>query len=351
MKYLIVLIMFGLPVTGCAQSNNQTTQQVSSCAQASTETSNSNNQPTNNQETIQTNTTFHHSKTAANEENQRIPLPPLNKRIYGISVNIHGPFELYINDILAQKEYGEGSTSAGTEINPYVLKSGTYSFKIKLFPPLDSKDGLLHANDIQFNNIRLAVYGKGISDFEYLEWYDLPPITDPVPFLKAEYEFTVELPYELEGWSNSQVLTPHTAEDSVKLTQEVVGFYEELRELINDGKAEEYYIDKHTKAHSERRKFEYLSKKELDNKCGSYVETLKQRATGNMLPIEDYELRFYAGGRLVSLLRKETKEAYGQERNLKGWSVLLRNTNNKLASISVKLHKPHGSNQFEIIRK
>ena len=49
-----------------------------------------------------------------------------------MDLTIPGPYELYINDIASRKDYGAGMHNTFIEINPYVLKSGTYSFTLKL---------------------------------------------------------------------------------------------------------------------------------------------------------------------------------------------------------------------------
>ena len=49
-----------------------------------------------------------------------------NKRtVYGMDLSVPGPYELYINDIAARKDYTTGMHNTFIEINPYVLKSGS----------------------------------------------------------------------------------------------------------------------------------------------------------------------------------------------------------------------------------
>lgn len=52
------------------------------------------------------------------------------RTVYGMDLTIPGPYELYINDIAARKDYGAGMHNTFIEINPYVLKSGTYSLHL-----------------------------------------------------------------------------------------------------------------------------------------------------------------------------------------------------------------------------
>jgi hypothetical protein len=70
-----------------------------------------------------------------------------------------------------------------------------------------------------------------------------------------------------------------------------------------------------------------------------------------MAPIEDYQLYIFAQGRVLSLLRKPTVNAYNRKINIKGWGVLIRvYDDDGISDIGVNVHMPAGSNQFEIIR-
>ncbi|QCE43128.1 hypothetical protein [Psychroserpens sp. NJDZ02] len=69
-----------------------------------------------------------------------------------------------------------------------------------------------------------------------------------------------------------------------------------------------------------------------------------------MLPIEDYELKFYTNARIVSLERRETDFFEDIEVNIKGWNALIFNDEGSIYAIGTKLHMPAGSDTFEIIR-
>ena len=68
-----------------------------------------------------------------------------------MDLTIPGPCELYINDIAARKDYGAGMHNTFIEINPYVLRSGTYSFTLKLLPmPSELEKGGIWPSTIDF---------------------------------------------------------------------------------------------------------------------------------------------------------------------------------------------------------
>ena len=56
------------------------------------------------------------------------------KTIYVMNLSVPGPYELYINDIAARKDYSTGMHNTFIEINPYFLKSGTYNFTLRSLP-------------------------------------------------------------------------------------------------------------------------------------------------------------------------------------------------------------------------
>lgn len=275
--------------------------------------------------------------------------------IYGISLSMYSPYALYINDFLADSYYGGYSAFKNVRINPYVLKSGIYKFKIILYPPPSSKDGLLHPNDIQFTHFQVAYSDKN-GNFGFIKQYK-PKMEQPVPQLVIEDTFTVDLPYQLEGWEHSHVFAPKTAEDTATLTRQLVAYYNTLRQELNNGEFDKFF-SRYKQSDADESVYEYRTLQSIHGEDEKFInDRLKKEAIGNMVPIEDCELHIFAQGRVLSLLRKATTNAYGQDNvNLKDGSVLIRVFKDEdgdvgISSIGVKVHMPAGSNQFEIIRK
>ncbi|OWP74198.1 hypothetical protein BWK62_14825, partial [Flavobacterium oreochromis] len=125
--------------------------------------------------------------------------------------------------------------------------------------------------------------------------------------------------------------------------KEVVTFFDNQRNLLNEGKIEEYLnlcknedyeLDICTYTTEEQSKIDYQNNKlKMSKLC-----------VGNMQPINDYVLKLYANGRLVTLERPR-----GEYKN---WSALMSKTpEGRVTDWGVRLHKPKGSDHFEIIRK
>ena len=73
-----------------------------------------------------------------------------------------------------------------------------------------------------------------------------------------------------------------------------------------------------------------------------------------MIPFEDYEMKIYGEGKLVTLERKTNTRDFNNETplDIKGWSPLIRKYKvSGGASYGVKLNLPEGSNEFVIMRK
>ena len=160
------------------------------------------------------------------------------RTVYGMDLTIPGPYELYINDIVARKDDGAGMHNTFIEINPYVLRSGTYSFTLKLLPmPSELEKGGIQPSTIDFLKVAVSKFEKTgdkqqADSYEIVKTYPIPKIEKPFPLYEIKGEFTVDLPYELEGWSKGQDLSKM---DKDELEKKVVAFYEKMRLVLNNG--------------------------------------------------------------------------------------------------------------------
>jgi hypothetical protein len=173
-----------------------------------------------------------------------------------------------------------------------------------------------------------------------------------VPYLVIEDTFTVNLPYDLEGWEHSRVFAPKTAEDTAVLTRQLVAYYETLRQELNNGEFDKFY-SRYKHSEEEESVFNYRTLDDIHAEDAKFIkEHLKKEAVNNMVPIEDYQLYIFAQGRVLSLLRKPTANVYNRKINIKGWGALIWLYDKEgISSMGVNVHMPMGSNQFEIIRK
>jgi hypothetical protein len=280
-----------------------------------------------------------------------------NERIvYALDVTIPGRYEAYINDILVETNNEMSMHNTIININQAVLKSGTYQFRIKLFSSNEElRKGGIQPDTFQFLKVGLVKYqkiavGEGAEEgtYQYLYSYPIPNLEKPVPYYEIKGKFTIDLPYELNGWSNGQDLRKW---DKDTLKKKVIAYYKKLWEILNKGDVDQW--QKLVKKSQEEIAFFNYSDKEYLNK---YIKEEKEeiiKDKGMMAALEDYEMKIYADGRLVCLERSNhTKQVNGIDWDIKGESPLIQyGKEGGAATFPVKLYLPQGSDEFVIIRR
>ena len=292
---------------------------------------------------------------AQNTGEMKIQQIPLEKQItYMIDLTLKTPHELYINDILAVSR-SRGSNAA-IDINPYVLKNGKYKIKLRLLPYWHLNETTVSKSDIENARLFFGSYIRNKETDEILNYKaDVAlPIVAPkedVPYFEQEWEVELtELPYELEGWSKGQDLRKW---DKKELEKKVVAFHQKIRKILNDGNSEEW-MKLIQKRFDEVCIFDYLSEKRIEKDLEEIKEDVEEYSKGTMIPLEDYELKLYAEGKLVTLERKtHTKEFNNYSPlDIKGWSPLIsKGTTYGAAPYPILLYLPQGSDEFVIIRR
>ena len=262
------------------------------------------------------------------------------------------PVIIYVDDIKVSEE----NTPLGTaiDLNPYLLKNGKHKIKLQIFPVFRLGDNLVSPEDISSCRLIFGSYIRenqngDIKDYNANFPLTLKIPTQAVPFFEQEWEVEVKnLPYELEGWSKGQDLRKL---DQNQLEHKVVEYYKNLWNILNNGEGEKY-ISLWEKADSELIEYDYEYKlNELNN---DEIEKIKKYCKNNIIPLDDYEMKIYGDGKLVSLERKNHTMSFNNKSplDIKGWSPLIRKGQKAGASnYRVKLYLPEGSNEFVIIRK
>ena len=289
---------------------------------------------------------------AQNTGEMKIQQIPLEKQItYMIDITTNIPVIVYVNDIKAS----ELNMPLGTaiDLNPYVLKNGKCKIKLQIFPLFRRGDTLVTVENIMRCNLFFGSYIRNKETDTILNYKaDVAlPIVAPkedVPYFEQEWDVELtELPYELEGWSKGQDLRKW---DKKELEKKVVAYYQKLWKMLNDGDGERF-MKLWEKADDENAIYDYDT--EIDEANKSEIADIKKHCVNRMIPLEDYEMKLYAEGRLVCLERKtHTKEFNNKSPlDIKGWSPLVRKGQVRGgAEFPVKLYLPEGSNEFVIIR-
>ena len=290
-----------------------------------------------------------------NTGEMKIQQIPLEKQItYMIDLTLRTPHELYINDILAVSR-SRGSNAA-IDINPYVLKNGKCKIKLQIFPLFRRGDTLVTVENIMRCNLFFGSYIRNKETDKILNYKaDVAlPIVAPkvdVPYFEQEWEVEItDLPYELEGWSKGQDLRKW---DKKELEKKVVAYYQKLWRILNNGEGEKY-VEVWKKADQELFSYYYTTQERYLKLVEDTIEYVEEYCKGTMIPLEDYEMKLYAEGKLVCLERKTHTREFNNYSplDIKGWSPLIRKGRKSGAEdFPVKLYLPEGSNEFVIIRK
>ena len=291
---------------------------------------------------------------AQNTGEMKIQQIPLEKQItYIIALSMRVPYELYINDIKADCDYV--GANSGVDMNPYILKNGKYKVKLRIFPAFKAGEKLIASKDIKNSNISFGSYIRNKETDEILNYEDKPlPITAPtidVPYFEQEWEVEItDLPYELEGWSKGQDLRKW---DKDKLEKKVVAYYQRLWSILNNGDGKEF-IRLWEKSDKELFSYYYTTQERYLKLVENTIEDVERYCKGTMIPLEDYEMKIYAEGKLVCLERKNHTKEFNNHSplDIKGWSPLIsKGEISGAADYPIKLYLPQGSDEFVIIRR
>jgi len=292
---------------------------------------------------------------AQNTGEMKIQQIPLEKQItYMIDITTNIPVIVYVNDIKAS----ELNMPLGTaiDLNPYVLKNGKCKIKLQIFPLFRRGDTLVTVENIMRCNLFFGSYIRNKETDEILNYKaDVAlPIVAPkedVPYFEQEWDVELtELPYELEGWSKGQDLRKW---DKKELEKKVIAFHQKIRKILNDGNSEEW-MKLIQKRFDEVCIFDYLSEKRIEKDLEEIKEDVEEYSKGTMIPLEDYELKLYAEGKLVTLERKTHTREFNNYSplDIKGWSPLIsKGTTYGAAPYPILLYLPQGSDEFVIIRR
>ncbi len=260
-------------------------------------------------------------------------------------------YEVYINGILRFKHYrNTGLMNHATPINDLILKSGTQKVTIKLFPlgKIDDKEyTTIDAND----SFRLKIFKRDKKQPYEAGDYDVvkehyATLTDGLPYYEETFTFEAEVPYQLKGWSESQVLTEM---DQKELEQKILTFYDHYADVIYDQDEKEWV------EMIKNRELEYLKSVHYNNSTNSKIRNRIDNFTlafdsnfKEKFPLDTYEIIFGGDGKVVTLKSLielgKSPYYYGIEEIKNGKSYKYKEYR------YLYLHKPKGSNQLEIIR-
>ncbi|MBL4746304.1 MAG: hypothetical protein JKY08_08035 [Flavobacteriaceae bacterium] len=245
------------------------------------------------------------------------------------------PFEIKLNGVVIENEYENGMNGA-VNMNYYILNYGKQRIEVKLIHPFIVENGLIKPIEIAKIKSTLLISKKDtiLSKKEL----HLPKITQPVPYIEYEWEFEADLPFELEGWKNSEDLSKW---DKNELEKQVLAKFTQLRSLLQTGDGAGF-VKELAFANKEYFTANYFSEAQQQEYTANLIQTYSDHK-GIMPLIENYRVRIMGDGKVVTL------ENLGKHR---GQGVLTAEflEEETLFQNYVMLHKPTNSDHFEIVR-
>lgn len=241
-----------------------------------------------------------------------------------------------LDDMPIYTDYDEGSmNSLSIPINNFILKSGKHEIKVLILPTINDD---YHLNNFLSNDYSLNIkISRTENKKEIIIFNEKKSIIEyNKTFQQIIIPFQSDVPYKLNGWSNSVDLTK---QDRGVLEKEVVNFYKEIMNDYKNKKIENLERKYYNRQFENAQSF-YSSKREDSEKL--LAEINKDVNKEQEFKLENYKLVFYGNGKVVGLIRTDG-EFFGE-------SAFLGITDENFYVYSLLLHRPTVGGALEVIR-
>jgi len=291
--------------------------------------------------------------------------------LYQIEIETLNNFEILINGFPV---YTHNHLLPGTirfNINSAILKSGDQNLEIRIYPGYNSQriqNAYLSNNDSFFLKMEQTAWKNGsLEEPKLIVNYELPKYKSdnhgepdhekPIDYSKQNlvienFSFIAKVPYELEGWSESEDLSKI---DREVLMNKVSNFYYAAIDAFKE-KNYNYLNTLYLNADTEWYQSEYFSKEIIkkyqskDGRKGKGISTTKANTTlyeQKIFSLKDAKIEFYCNNRVARLVQtlgpNKGNSAFGYE-------DIDQNGMKRQVFIDLFLHIPKGSKELEIIR-
>ncbi len=242
--------------------------------------------------------------------------------------------EVLVNDFPVYKSYELSNLASPLKINYSILKSGTQTVTVRMYPVGDLiKEEYEHgetitqlgdASAVSINVISIDKQGEmGLDDEEKVMSHRSPTkdtegevfAGSGLEFYEYKFDFQAEVPYDLSenSWGNAADL--RTVKPKY-LEEEVLHYYQTFLNEYKKGN-KDYIAKLYFESFLIESQTEYKNKKEITELWGEQLNLLNN-PTIESQPIKNYEIVYYANGRIV-FLRHKTKEELFYRNKCAGW--------------------------------
>ncbi len=261
------------------------------------------------------------------------------KRVYYANVDKGGcRVEITVNDMLFNNYFTEWGATGTIPMNLSILKSGKQKVKVKIFPDANNES----LTDITRLQITITYSPTPTSSLEeqvvVLDW-NLPQeiIAKRLPVYETILEFDAVVPYDYTYRINGAV----DLRTIPNIEQLAFNKMKEIRQLYEKGDVETYWkmvFDKYEQYANSL----YQTPEDIAEDIKEDLNDFGDHKNRKILPIDDYEMFFYAEGRIIILLERTTREtllkcSYTDEQ---GFECEV--------GLPTELYMPCGSNELQI---
>ncbi|WP_158978261.1 hypothetical protein [Cellulophaga sp. L1A9] len=272
---------------------------------------------------------------------------------YQVEVESYYSYEIKVNDMPLAVQSPPFTKSMLFLANSSILQSGIQTLTITIKPRYNSeeteqKEFLEDPEHIDFKlKVQKTAWVDGfLEEPEIILTYKLSDenIKDITKqkSLHKELTFKAEVPFKLEGWSNSKVFNP---KDSIALEKKVFKEYSKYRQLMLDRNGPAIIRSSQIQSYELMQSF-YFKREKVINNRKEYLEEFPNEEF-MMAEIKDYKLVFYGNNRVLGLVFDDEIE-----RGQSCLNKIVSDENDDLSFFYVKflLHQPEGSTELEQIR-
>lgn len=249
-------------------------------------------------------------------------------------------YEIYINDFLVGQSHDNNGIPGPYKINQYLFSNGKQEVKIKLSANKQYQKEITSdlLTEISRNTGVYLLQNKDYGNIQEIKKLEFPKLEKGVPTYEFKWTFDADATNGITNLNNSEDLAKM---DKSELQKEVSEKYEELRNMLHSGNADQF-MKEISKAKNDLFIADGLPAAEQQK----YNENLKKYFASHkdLLPdFSSFTIKVLGNGRAVAL------ENIDQH---KGMGVLTAEDKQQgmLNSNYIILHKPKGSKSFEVFR-
>ncbi|PXY43560.1 hypothetical protein [Flavobacterium hydrophilum] len=269
-------------------------------------------------------------------------------------------FEILINDLPVVNHFNPSNeTLKGSyyPLNWHISKNGIQNITIKMYPGFNQDTNAFNQTLENNSGIKIKIVksfldsNNTMPDEEEVTTYTTPQkkinetlisVFSGRTFYEDNFTFISEVPYEIQTLEKSEVLFTTDAEKLNQLQKEVVIKYNEIREIYMSGTKDELA---HINYDKEKRVAQqlYLSSAEIKDRWENDYQfrTDQNLDFFDLKPIEKFNIKFYANGKIVCLQKINNKKSAL-------WGGFKRKDKKEVTTtyISLYLYRPKGSNEL-----